>query len=235
MFNFDKKITIPMLKRVVKTTGDGSQTLYLPEWEEHYHSVYGAFGESRHVFIQQGLERVTKRLSKIRILEVGFGTGLNALLSLDFALKNGIHLSYCALEPFPLSDEEVAKLSHPDKLPGEDYRHAFHRMHQMQSGQEELITPYFAFVNWHHRLEDAILDSDCYDLVYHDAFAPQFQPGLWDETAFGKLFKAMRKGGLLTTYSACGSVKRALRACGFSLEHPPGPTGKREITVAIKQ
>ena len=223
-----------MLKRVVKTTGDGSQTLYLPDWEEHYHSVHGALAESRHVFIQHGLERVAKQLSKIRILEVGFGTGLNALLSLGFAEKNGIHLSYHTLEPFPLSDEEVAGLNHPDKVSGGAYRNVFQCMHQLPSGQRALITPGFEFVKWHQKLADASLDPDFYDLVYHDAFAPKFQPDLWDETAFGKLFKAMHKDSLLTTYSARGSVKRAMRACGFSLEHPPGPAGKREITIAVK-
>jgi len=224
-----------MLKRVIKTTGDGSQTLYLPDWKEHYHSVHGALAESHHVFIQHGLERVAKRLSHISILEVGFGTGLNALLSMDFAERKSIRLSYHALEPFPLSDEEVAGLRHPDMVSGESYSTAFLRMHQLIAGTGERITPFFEFVKWQQKLEDTVFDPDCYDLVYHDAFAPQFQPQLWDEAAFGELYKALRTGGVLTTYSAKGSVKRALRACGFSIEHPPGPAVKREITVALKQ
>lgn len=223
-----------VLKRVIKTTEDGSQTLYLPDWEEHYHSVHGAMAESLHVFIQHGLERVANRLSNIRILEVGFGTGLNALLSLDFAERNGIHLLYHALEPYPLSNDEVACLNHSNLVSGTNYSSEFLQMHQLPSGTGVMITPMFEFLKWQQKLEDAVLDSDSYDLVYHDAFAPQFQPHLWDETAFGKLYRAMRTGGVLTTYSARGSVKRALRACGFILEHPPGPAGKREITVAVK-
>ncbi len=222
------------MRRVIKTTGDGSQTFYLPDWEEHYHSVHGALTESLHVFIQHGFERVATRLNRIRILEVGFGTGLNALLSLDAAERRGIHLVYHALEPFPLSDEEVAGLNHPAMVSGEKHGSAFRRMHQLPSGTMETVTTFFEFTRWPHKLEDATFDRDCYDLVYHDAFAPQFQPQLWDERAFGKLYRAMRAGGILVTYSARGSVKRALLACGFGLEHPPGPAGKREITVAVK-
>lgn len=222
------------LRRVITTTGDGSQTLYLPDWKEHYHSVHGALSESLHVFIQHGFERVAISSGRIRILEVGFGSGLNALLSLDRAERQGIRIRYHALEPFPLSDEEVAGLNHPEKVSDGRHSAAFRRMHQLPPGTAEMVTPMFEFVRWQEKLEDAAFDPDSYELVYHDAFAPQFQPGLWDEEAFGKLYRALCRGGVLVTYSARGSVKRALRACGFSLEHPPGPPGKREITVAVK-
>ncbi len=222
------------LKRVIKTTGDGSQTLYLPDWKEHYHSVHGALAESLHVFIQHGFDRLPRNLKKVHILEVGFGTGLNALLSIDRAARQDVRLCYHALEPHPLSEEEVAQLNHPQLVSGGKHAGAFQRMHASTFGTKQMITSRFEFTLWKQTLEAAGLEPEFYELVYHDAFAPQFQPDLWGEIALKKIYRSLKSGGILVTYSARGSVKRALRACGFNLEHPPGPAGKREITVAVR-
>ena len=219
--------------REIKVTADGSHTLFLPGWNEHYHSVHGAIAESRHVFIDNGFERVARTKNNIHLLEVGFGTGLNALLTLARADALGCRVSYTAIEPYPLSEKEVRALNHGQLIEGGAFADAFAMMHSMSFGKEESIVKGFDFKKIKECLENIILKPDCFDLVYHDAFAPQFQPALWDEQAFGMLHAAMKPHSLIVTYSAKGSVKRALQACGFRLEHPAGPAGKREMTVAI--
>lgn len=220
--------------RKIKLTADGSHTLYLPHWQEHYHSVNGALAESKHVFIMNGFDRILKPKKEFSILEIGFGTGLNALLSIEKAVSNACNVHYSALEPYPLSTDEVMLLNLPDLIADGIYADAFAMMHSMPFGKNQNLTPGFNFLKINETLESAVLNNNSYELIYHDAFAPQFQPYLWDEVAFSKLFHAMKPGGILVTYSARGSVKRALRTCGFSLFHPAGPPGKREMTVAGK-
>ncbi len=220
--------------RELKVTADGSHTLFLPGWNEHYHSVHGALAESRHVFIKNGFERLAQTKKHIHLLEVGFGTGLNALLTLAGALDLGCRASYTAIEPYPLSHDEVRSLNLGQLVEGGAFADAFAMMHSMPFGKRESIVQGFDFKKIKECLENVVLKPCSLDLVYHDAFAPQFQPGLWDEQAFGILHAAMKPSALLVTYSARGSVKRALRACGFRLEHPAGPAGKREMTTAIK-
>ncbi len=221
--------------REIKVTADGSHTLFLPGWNEHYHSVHGALAESQHVFINKGFERVARTRKVIHLLEVGFGTGLNALLTLAKAVALGCRVSYTAIEPYPLSGEEVRSVNHGQLVMGGAYSDAFAKMHSMPFGEQESIVQGFDFKKMKEHLENVVLKPGSFDLVYHDAFAPQFQPDLWDERAFGMLHACMKPASILVTYSAKGSVKRALRACGFRLEHPAGPAGKREMTVAVKE
>ncbi len=221
-------------KRELKITADGSHTLFLPGINEHYHSVHGALAESQHVFVNNGFERLARTKKHIRLLEVGFGTGLNALLTLTKAAALGCRVSYTAIEPYPLSGEEARLLNHGQLVEGGAFADAFAMMHSMPFGKQQCIARVFDFIKINECLENVVLKPGSFDLVYHDAFAPQFQPDLWDEQAFGILHSAMNPNALLVTYSAKGSVKRALRVCGFRLEHPAGPAGKREMTVAVK-
>ncbi len=227
---------------MLKETADGSHTLFLPGWDEHYHSLHGAIRESLHIFINEGFDRVAGGFvegergagKSLMVLEVGFGTGLNALLTVERAMDMGVNVNYLALEPYPLTAAEVSRLNLPDKVAGGLLADDFFRMHNAHFGEMTNVRQGFLFSKWKFRLQDAPLPPSVYHLVYHDAFAPQVQPELWGAEVFGKLHRAMVPGGVFTTYSAKGSVKRALRACGFSLSHPAGPPGKREMTRASR-
>ncbi len=217
------------------TTADGSPSFYLPGLDEQYHSVHGAMAESLHVFIRAGFDRACELCdAPLRILEVGLGTGLNALLSLKRSRERARRVFYHALEPYPLEDEEADLLNFSILAGDPCLDTAFKMMHRGEFDRNLPLMPHFGFLKTRQKLEEARLDDASYHLVYHDAFGPQVQPELWGEAAFGILFAAMRPGGLLTTYSAKGSVKRALKNCGFRLEALPGPAGKREITRASK-
>lgn len=212
-------------------TGDGSKTLYNETLRETYHSVHGALGESVHVYINNGLQVLQKKQSSIRILEIGFGTGLNALLTLDSQLKD-CNIIYHSLEPFPpetqLLREYYAGFSAvPVSLPLLD----------ALLGAESLrsVRPGFDFCLHGKKLEDfncSELDGPA-DLVYYDAFAPSKQPELWNCQTLDRVKQCMKPGGLLVTYCAQGQFKRNLKALGFEVTSPPGAHGKREMTVAI--
>ncbi len=220
--------------RYLKLTADGSHTIYLPHWDEHYHSMHGAIAESEHVFIRNGFFRMLKLKKAFSVLEVGFGTGLNALLSIKTSVLNNCCVGYVAIEPYPLSAMEVKMLNLAEQVAGGLYSDAFAVIHSMPFGEKKTVAQGFDITKIKKPLEDTDLDDNFYDLVYHDAFAPQYQPELWDVTTFLKLHRAMKPEGVLVTYSAKGSVKRALRDCGFLLDHPAGAAGKREMTVAVK-
>ncbi len=236
MFIFDKKIVLTkeIHNRKIKVTADGSHTFSLPDWKEHYHSVNGAIMESRHVFIKHGLAKMAEGSKEFHILEVGFGTGLNALLSLEYANKKALKLNYLGLEPYPLTEEEVMQLNHATLVADGRFSDAFKQMHQLPFGKSTRLQPGFTFSKWQIGLDLAPMASSSFHIIYHDAFAPQFQPELWDEEAFYRLYSVLKPGGMLVTYSSKGSVKRALTACGFALKHPSGPAGKHEMTVAVK-
>ncbi len=216
-------------------TGDGSHTLYLPELGEHYHSTHGALQESRHVFIQAGLDQVASKKGLIRVLEVGFGTGLNALLTLARAMERGLDVAYETLEPFPLSQAEWEALNLPQLVKNGRYADAFARMHQSADLVNNRIDAGFTFLKHRRTLQEAVLPPNRYHVVYHDAFAPQYQPEMWSVEVFNKLYAAMLPEAVLTTYCAKGSVKRAMKAAGFVVSHPEGPPGKREMTVAVRE
>lgn len=215
-------------------TADGSHTLFLPDWNEHYHSVNGAIREAKHVYIKKGLAQLNISTREIHLLEVGFGTGLNALLSLEYAKKKSLEINYLGLEPFPLNQEEVCQLNYANMVAKGAYAEAFATMHELPFGKTISLSKGFVFSKWQIGLDLAPLASSSFHVVFHDAFAPQYQPELWDEEAFGRLYAVLKPGGILVTYSAKGSVKRALTACGFALKHPVGPLGKREMTFALK-
>jgi tRNA U34 5-methylaminomethyl-2-thiouridine-forming methyltransferase MnmC len=215
-------------------TGDGSHTLYVPTLHEHYHSTFGAINESLHVFIKAGFLETSGSSKEINILEIGFGTGLNALLTWMEAERIPVKVNYVAIEPYPLDADVWSALNHPDCFCTFSYRKIYHRLHEMGWESEEQISPFFSILKTRSLLEDYLPEPDKFDLVYFDAFGPDVQPELWTEEIFRKIFLSLKKGGILVTYSAKGSVRRALKNAGFLVEKIPGPPGKREITRAIK-
>ncbi|MCD6332837.1 MAG: tRNA (5-methylaminomethyl-2-thiouridine)(34)-methyltransferase MnmD [Bacteroidales bacterium] len=218
------------MKRQLIVSQDGSHTYYIPEFQEYYHSVYGAIRESRHIFILNGLQTITT--SPVRILEIGLGTGLNALLTWQYAQDHRLKVYYTGIEKFPLSNRETGVLNYSALL-GLSPR-IFTEFHQSPWNQHITTNPFF---NWIKLKTDLVTfePSERYDLIYFDAFAPEVQPELWTETIFRRLYLCLTKGGKLVTYSAKGSVRRALKSAGFVVQKLPGPPGKREITCATEQ
>lgn len=222
------------MKTELVTTGDGSNTLYVPHLNEHYHSTFGALSESLHVFIGSGFRRAADSFDEIDLLEIGFGTGLNALMTWMEAERMPKKVNYDAIEPFPLEPGTWSSLNYPDCFCTFSYHKIFSRLHEAYWESEEQISPFFTLHKFMGRFEDYLPGPEKYNLVYFDAFGPDVQPELWTGEIFRKIFLSMKKGGILVTYSVKGSVRRALSDSGFSVEKLPGPEGKREITRAIK-
>ncbi len=206
----------------------------MPELNEHYHSVHGALQESQHVFITHGLAHVLATRKDIKILEVGFGTGLNAILTFPFALAQKAFIQYDTVEKFPLTPEVVAQLHYEQLIGDAEAYKVFLQMHQAPWNEPVSLIPYFTLQKIHETLEVFCPPNAYYDVIYFDAFAPEKQPELWDDAMFAKLFRAVRPGGVLVTYCAKGSFKRSLKAAGFNVETLPGPPGKREMTRGTK-
>ena len=208
-------------------TSDKSPTIYVPELNEHYHSVNGAVQESEHIFINAGLKQIKK--DTINILEVGFGTGLNAVLTYVEAEKNNKKIYYEAVEKYPLSIDIIENLlveNFPEK-------NLTLKMHKANWDKKVKISETFSLKKIKVDLKKYIPDN-FFDLIYFDAFAPDKQPDLWTEEIFTKLFKVTNKNGILVTYSAKGIVKQALRNSGFTVKRLPGPAGKHHIVQAVK-
>jgi len=214
----------------IRQTKDGSNTLYVPALNEHYHSVHGAWQESQHVFIKHGLEHVLAAKKDLKILEVGFGTGLNAILTFPFALARQAVIQYDTLEKFPLTEDVIAQLQYQKLILNPELYEVFLQMHSAPWNTPVELIPQFTLQKMHETLEAFAPPAAYYDVVYFDAFAPDKQPELWTDQLFAKLCKATRPGGVLVTYCAKGAFKRSLRAAGFAVEALPGPPGKREMT-----
>lgn len=221
-----------MSKPEIVTTSDGSHSLYVKELDENYHSSHGAIQEAKHVFIKNGLEYFAK--AKLSVLEVGFGTGLNALLTLNYAIENDIEVSYTGLETNLLDYSLVEKMNYLTQLSFSNYNAFFQKMHECPEGKRDLITPLFAFEKKEIKVQE-YETTDQYDIVFYDAFSPTSQIEMWDISIFKKLHLHLNKGGILVTYCAKGQLKRDLREVGFEVESLPGPPGKREMVRAIKK
>ena len=219
-----------MKKNDVIITGDGSKTLFSEQSNEHYHSVFGAIQESVHIFIKAGLDAVPGLTNPVHILEIGFGTGLNALLSYQWAEKDQISVVYEGIEAFPVEPDKVMLLNYPDILDIDDS--IYLEMHR--GGENKKLGSFFEFSLKQEKFENAQFDREKYDVVFFDAFSPESQPEMWTSEGFQKLYFALKRGGVLTTYSCKGSVKRLLKGCGFQIEKIPGPPGKREFLRAVK-
>ncbi|MGB7786364.1 MAG: tRNA (5-methylaminomethyl-2-thiouridine)(34)-methyltransferase MnmD [Salinimicrobium sp.] len=225
------------MKREIIKTGDGSATIFLPEWNEHYHSKHGAVQEALHVFIKSGLTFFTENNSvqKLSILEIGFGTGLNALVTFLEARKKGISIEYTGVEAYPVASEELAHLNYASSFEEEEAlaEEIFQKIHQTEWSQKGQISEAFNLEK-QQQFFDEITAKDEFDLIYFDAFGPRVQPDLWTVEIFRKMYRALHPGGMLVTYSAKGSVRRAMQEVGFEVERIPGPPGKREMLRAVK-
>lgn len=210
----------------LEKTADGSYTLFVPEMDEHYHSVKGALTESEHIFINMGLKHTT--IAEPHILEIGFGTGLNAFLTLLEAERNQRKIHYTTLEKYPLNAEVLQQLNYPEIIAPETAE-LYYKMHHVTWNVPVAITPYFTL----QKIETDYTTfsfQQKYDIIYFDAFAPEKQPEMWSQQLFDNLYQTLNPGGVLTTYCAKGVVRRMLQSAGFTVERLPGPPGgKREI------
>jgi tRNA U34 5-methylaminomethyl-2-thiouridine-forming methyltransferase MnmC len=216
------------LKREILITSDGSSTIHLPDWNEQYHSKNGSINESYHVFINSGLRQVES--DEVSILEIGFGTGLNSFITYLEA-KRPIH--YVGVEAYPVTPDEIEKMNFISILDAEKETEVFQKMHKVSWEEKHKISETFSLEKRKQFFED-IEDKDAFHLIYFDAFGARVQPQLWTEEIFKKMFNALKQDGILVTYSAKGSVRRAMQAVGFTVERLPGPPGKREMLRARK-
>ncbi len=217
---------------------DGSKTLFNKSLNETYHSIYGALQESQHVFIEAGFNFLYQQISsepnrKISILDIGFGTGLNALLSYLEAERKGVQVDFYGIEMYPLPFVLINELNYQKTFTPEQ-QFAFRNMHESIWNEPILISRYFTL----SKLENSILSFEpepIYNLIYFDAFGPEKQPEMWTENVFKKMFDCLLPNGILVTYSAKGDVKRNLRAAGFEVCRLEGPPMKRHILRALRR
>jgi tRNA U34 5-methylaminomethyl-2-thiouridine-forming methyltransferase MnmC len=213
----------------IRRTADGSPTLFVPELDETYHSMHGSVQEAKHVFIDHGL-RTFSCEKKISVLEVGFGTGLNALLSAQYAIENQIPLIYTGIEAFPVGSELWSELCYVNQT---DWQHFYQKMMQSEWEQALQLHEMFTLTKMKIQIQDWPAKYN-FDLIYYDAFGPRAQAEMWESIIFEKLYKSLSAGGSLVTYCAQGAFKRKLKEIGFQVEALPGPPGKREMTRARK-
>ena len=212
---------------------DGSNTLFVPELNETYHSTHGALQEARHVFFKMGLDYLkTKGFTTFSVLEIGFGTGLNAILAYEYAKVNKVKINYQTIEAYPVSVELAMQLNYFDLI-GEEYQPAFKGLHEAEWGAPVEIAENFVFTKYHTKLEDLKVLSEKVDCVFFDAFAPSRQAEMWTVEQLEIVKEQMKKDGVLVTYCANGQFKRNLKALSFQVEGVPGPPGKREMTRAF--
>jgi tRNA U34 5-methylaminomethyl-2-thiouridine-forming methyltransferase MnmC len=212
-------------------TADGSHTIYVPELNEHYHSVHGAIQESEHIFIKNGLD--VCNADPINIFEIGFGTGLNAFLTAIRGIKGTREIFYTSIEKYPIDENIVRSLNYCN-IQSYDYKDLFSLLHSSPWNFKSNICKNFNLLKIKGDLKK-MHSTEKYDLIYFDAFGPDKQPSMWTEEIFRNISSMTNKGGIFVTYSAKGELKRILRSCGFEVNRVKGPPGKRQITMAVKK
>ncbi|MCF6141033.1 tRNA (5-methylaminomethyl-2-thiouridine)(34)-methyltransferase MnmD [Flavobacterium sp. K77] len=220
------------MKREIIQTLDGSTTIHLTDWDECYHSKHGAIQEAQHVFIKNGLALFPDQ--KIALLEIGFGTGLNAFITVLESEKRNQLIDYVGVEAYPVAAEEVLQMNYVAELNANDQLEIFQKMHESNWEEKTVLTSHFTLTKRKQFFEN-IDDEDCFDLIYFDAFGYRVQPELWSTAVFEKMYKALKVGGVLVTYAARGVVKRSMIEVGFTVEKLAGPPGKREMFRAFKK
>jgi tRNA U34 5-methylaminomethyl-2-thiouridine-forming methyltransferase MnmC len=220
------------LQPEIITTADGSHSLYNSTIDETYHSRHGALQESKYVFIEQGLKQVDK--DDLHLLEVGFGTGLNALLTAIYAREHKVKITYHSLETLPLNMELMQSIAVENTI-GEGNQDLFLSLHEAAWDEEVAIHDFFILKKIKSSLQDFDAQTNKYDLIYYDAFGPRAQPEMWEAPLFNKIASFTNENGVFVTYCAKGQVRRDLVAAGFDMTRLPGPPGKREMMRGIKE
>ena len=222
------------MQRKLILTGDGSHTISMPELNVTYHSIHGAIQESKHVFIEAGLKSLLPvEGTALNVFEMGFGTGLNALLTIIESERLQRKIYYETVEQFPVDNGEVRSLNYCEQLDREDLQPIFEQLHSCEWEKKVNITENFGFNKSRTNLLN-LETSETFELIYFDAFAPNTQPELWTNEIFEKMFAMLEPGGILVTYCSKGDVRRAMQAAGFIVEKHPGPRGKREMIRALR-
>ena len=231
------------MKREIIITADGSSTIHLPEWDEQYHSKHGAIQEAYHVFIKHGLQHyyslhgnpklILESQHPVNILEIGFGTGLNSFITLLEAEALKVHINYVGVEAYPISGMEINALNYTDSLDAAHRKDIFKILHNVSWEDTHQIKEDFILTK-RKQFFSEIKDVNTFNIIYFDAFGARVQPELWTEAIFKIMYNALKPKGVLVTYSAKGSVRRAMQAVGFTVERLPGPPGKREMLRATK-
>ncbi len=216
------------MKREIIITSDGSTTIHLPDWNEQYHSKHGAIQEAKHVFIKNGLDTID--LNDISILEIGFGTGLNCFITF---LETQKYINYTGIEAYPISEDELSNLNYTTELKAEEQQSIFKKIHSVAWEEEQQITENFYLTKRKQYFEE-ISDKNAFNLIYFDAFGARVQPDLWTEDIFRRMYDSLKPNGVLVTYCAKGSVRRAMQSVGFTVERLEGPPGKREMLRGTK-
>lgn len=219
------------MKQTLFVTNDGSTSIHIEEWNESYHSKHGAIQESYHVFLKNGLSLLQGK--SVAILEIGFGTGLNALITLKEAPNFNQNIDYVGVEAFPVALEMAMQMNYVNQLEDESLQVPFQKMHEVEWEVKSQISPSFALTKEKKMFQD-ISHKNQFDLIYFDAFGFRVQPELWSVEIFQKMYDAMKIGGILVTYACRTSIKNAMKEVGFVVEKLPGAPGKREMLRAIK-
>ncbi|MGL5112308.1 MAG: tRNA (5-methylaminomethyl-2-thiouridine)(34)-methyltransferase MnmD [Flavobacterium sp.] len=219
------------MKRTIIQTLDGSTTIQIEDWEECYHSKHGAIQEAKHVFIKNGLALFPSQ--EIAILEIGFGTGLNAFITFLEGKKNAQKIDYVGVEAYPISEAELAGMNYVEALEATEYQSIFETLHQCDWELRTKLDEAF-YMTKRQQFFESIDDVDQFDLIYFDAFGFRVQPELWSTAIFQKMYAALKNNGVLVTYAARGVVKRSMIEVGFTVEKLAGPPGKREMFRATK-
>ncbi|MEO8533427.1 MAG: tRNA (5-methylaminomethyl-2-thiouridine)(34)-methyltransferase MnmD [Flavobacterium sp.] len=220
------------MKREIIKTLDGSTTIHLEEWDECYHSKHGAIQEAKHVFIKNGLSLFES--NPVNILEIGFGTGLNAFITFLEGIQKQQKINYVGVEAYPVGAEEVLEMNYVSELEADIYKGVFAKMHESEWNKEIEISTDFSLTK-RKQFFDEINDFEIFDLIYFDAFGYRVQPELWSTEIFQKMYDSLKPNGVLVTYAARGVVKRSMISVGFTVEKLAGPPGKREMFRAFKK
>ena len=220
------------MKREIIITEDGSTSIFIPELDETYHSKFGAIQEAKHVFIKNGIDLFEDN-SEISILEIGFGTGLNAIITLLEAEKRNLKINYVGVEAYPIVLEEIAQLNYVEQLEVPQKKVDFEKMHASNWEEEISINSNFRITK-RKQFFTNISDENTFDLIYFDAFGFTVQPELWNEAIFEIMYKSLKSRGILTTYACRTSIKNSMQHAGFQTLKLPGAPGKREMLRALK-
>ena len=221
------------MHRKIIVTEDNSKTLLIPELNETYHSTKGAKTEALHIFIKEGIIHSNKK--ELKIFEMGMGTGLNVLLSLNHSFDHNVKIEYTAIEKYPLSIAEVKKLNYLSETNLQHLNEEFNEIHSAAFNNKIQISKNFNLFKIQGDVKELKIEKNYFDIIFYDAFGPKIQEKLWSRDTMFIMQNILKVGGFLVTYCAQGAFKRTLKALEFDVQSIPGPPGKREMTRAIKK